>query len=39
MAEIRVIESYSPEETSALGRELGENDVDKLVEEVTDSEK
>ena len=25
MAEIRVIESYSPEETSALGRELGEN--------------
>ncbi len=24
MAEIRVIESYSPEETSALGRELGE---------------
>ncbi|MCI7493107.1 MAG: tRNA (adenosine(37)-N6)-threonylcarbamoyltransferase complex ATPase subunit type 1 TsaE [Lachnobacterium sp.] len=25
MAEIRVIESYSPEETSALGRELGAN--------------
>lgn len=25
MAEIRVIESYSPEETSALGRELGKN--------------
>lgn len=25
MAEIRVIESYSPEETNALGRELGAN--------------
>ena len=25
MAEIRVIESYSPEETSALGREIGAN--------------
>ena len=25
MAEIKVIESYSPEETSALGRELGAN--------------